>query len=290
MPSGATCQVDGFSTNGGSTVANTTCTISGLTNGSLQTVTVTAVNEAGTSAASNSLSTTPRSAPGAVVGVKLTPLNGGVNVTWNAPVDSGGATITKYTVNAAPTGTTGSVNACVQNSGDARSCLITGLSNGTSYTVTVIATNGVGDGPASAAQNVIPANVPTAPTAVIPTVSNGSISIKWKPSQDNGSPILSYRVDLAPGGYSCEVTDLSFLGCTIADLDNGVPYSISVFASNAVGDSPSASINGTVTPRAIPSPVQSVVVSAAAGKATVSWIPGFNGGTPIQSFLLLLLG
>jgi len=287
MPSGQTCQVDGFSTNGGSTVANTTCTIAGLTNGSLQTITVTAVNEAGTSASSNVISTTPRSAPGAVVGVKLTPLNGGVNVTWNAPVDAGGATITKYTVNAAPTGTTGSVNACVQNSGDARSCLITGLSNGTSYTVTVIATNGVGDGPASAAQNVIPANVPTAPTAVIPSVSNGSISIKWKASQDNGSPVLSYRVDLAPGGYSCEITDLSFLGCTIADLDNGVPYSISVFASNAVGDSPSASVVGTVTPRAIPNPVQSVVVSAAASKATVSWVPGFNGGTPIQSYKVI---
>jgi hypothetical protein len=162
--------------------------------------------------------------------------------------------------------------------------LITGLSNGISYTVTVIATNGVGDGPASVSQNVIPANVPTAPTAVIPTVSNGSISIKWKASQDNGSPIISYRVDLAPGGYSCEITDLSFLGCTIADLDNGVPYSISVYGTNAVGDSESASINGTVTPRAIPNPVQSVVVSASAGQATVSWIPGFNGGTPIQSY------
>ena len=284
MPSGKMCEVDGSSSNGGSTVANTTCTISGLTNGSLQSVTVVAVNEGGTSASSNAISTTPRSAPGAVVGVKLTPLNGGVNVTWNAPIDSGGATITKYTVNAAPAGTTGSVTACVQNSGDSRSCLITGLSNGISYTVTVIATNGVGDGPASVSQNVIPANVPTAPTAVIPTVSNGSISIKWKASQDNGSPIISYRVDLAPGGYSCEITDLSFLGCTIADLDNGVPYSISVYGTNAVGDSESASINGTVTPRAIPNPVQSVVVSASAGQATVSWIPGFNGGTPIQSY------
>jgi hypothetical protein len=284
MPSGQTCQVDGFTIVNGSSVANTTCTISGLTNGSIQSVTVTAANEAGTSAASNAISTTPRSAPGAAVGIRLTPLNGGISVEWNAPVDSGGTPITKYTVNAAPTGTTGSVNACVQNSGDARSCLFTGLSNGTSYTVTVIATNGVGDGPASVAQNVIPANVPTPPTAVIPTVSNGQISIKWRASQDNGSPILSYRVDLAPGGHSCEVTDLSFLGCTIPDLDNGVPYSLSVYATNAVGDSESASVVGTVTPRAIPSPVQSVLVSANSGKATVSWIPGFNGGTPIQSY------
>lgn len=285
MPSGQTCQVDGFTTAGnGSTVANTTCTISGLTNGAIQSVTVTAVNEAGASSASNAISTTPRSAPGAPVGVKLTPLNGGVSISWNAPIDSGGTPIIRYTGSASPTGTAGSVSTCIQNSGDSRSCLITGLSNGTSYTVTVVATNGVGDSSPSASQVVIPANVPTAPTSVVPTVSNGSISVKWKASQDNGSPILSYRVDLAPGDYSCEITDLSFLGCTIADLDNGVPYSVSVFATNAVGDSASASVNGTVTPRAIPSPVQSVAVSASAGKATVSWVPGFNGGTPIQSY------
>jgi len=285
MPSGQTCQVDGFTTAGnGSTVANTTCTISGLTNGAIQSVTVTAVNEAGASSASNAISTTPRSAPGAPVGVKLTPLNGGVSISWNAPIDSGGTPIIRYTGSATPTGTAGSVSTCIQNSGDSRSCLITGLSNGTSYSVSVVATNGVGDSSPSASQVVIPANVPTAPTSVVPTVSNGSISIKWKASQDNGSPILGYRVDLAPGDYSCEITDLSFLGCTIADLDNGVPYSVSVFATNAVGDSASASVNGTVTPRAIPSPVQSVAVSASAGKATISWVPGFNGGTPIQSY------
>ena len=284
MPSAQTCQVNGFTVVNGSSVANTTCTISGLTNGAVQSITVTAVNEAGTSEASNAISKTPRSTPGAPVGIKLTPLNGGVSVSWNSPVDSGGATITQYTVTAAPTGTAGSVNTCVQNSSEARSCLITGLSNGTSYTVTVVATNGVGDGPASTSQNVIPADVPTSPTAVIPTVGNGSISVKWKAAQDSGSPILSYRVDLTPGGYSCEITDLSFLGCTIADLDNGVPYSVSVFATNAVGESESASVAGTVTPRAIPSAVQSVVVSASSGKATVSWIPGFNGGAPIQSY------
>jgi hypothetical protein len=284
MPSAQTCQVNGFTVVNGSSVANTTCTISGLTNGAVQSITVTAVNDAGTSEASNAISKTPRFTPGAPVGIRLTPLNGGVSVSWNAPVDSGGAPITQYTVNASPTGTTGSVNTCVQNSGEARSCLITGLSNGTSYTVTVVATNGVGDGPGSTSQNVIPADVPTAPTAVIPTVGNGSISVKWKAAQDSGSPILSYRVDLTPGGFSCEITDLSFLGCTIADLDNGVPYSVSVYATNAVGESESASVAGTVTPRAIPSAVQSVVVSAASGKATVSWIPGFNGGAPIQSY------
>lgn len=284
MPSAQTCQVNGFTVVNGSSVANTTCTISGLINGAVQSITVTAVNEAGTSEASNAIAKTPRSTPGAPVGIKLTPLNGGVSVSWNSPVDSGGATITQYTVTAAPTGTAGSVNTCVQNSGEARSCLITGLSNGTSYTVTVVATNGVGDGPSSTSQNVIPADVPTAPTAVIPTVGNGSISVKWKAAQDSGSPVLSYRVDLTPGGFSCEITDLSFLGCTIGDLDNGVPYSVSVFATNAVGESESASVAGTVTPRAIPSAVQSVVVSAASGNATVSWIPGFNGGAPIQSY------
>jgi len=283
MPSGATCQADGVVTPGGSS-SNSTCTITGLVNGVAQSVTVVAVNEAGTSASSSAVSRTPRSAPSAPVGVKLSPLNGGIAVSWNAPVDSGGTPITSYRVDATASGVANSVTSCSQQSGDSRNCIISGLSNGTTYSVTVIAVNDVGVGPASASQSTIPADVPTAPTAVIPTVGNGTISIKWRAAQDNGSPILSYRVDLAPGGYSCEVTDLSFLGCTISDLDNGVPYSVSVYATNAAGDSPSASVNGTVTPRAIPNPVQSVVVSAASGQATVAWIPGFNGGTPIQSY------
>ncbi|MBU6143886.1 MAG: fibronectin type III domain-containing protein [Acidobacteria bacterium] len=280
MPSGATCQVDGFTNN----IANTTCTISGLTNGIAQTVTVVAVNDAGSSANSTGVLRTPRSAPGAPVGVSVEILNGALGISWNPPVDSGGVPIIGYTVTAAPDGVTGTVISCAPQSGDSRNCVIGNLSNGTSYTVRVTAQNDVGFGPASEPKTAIPAAVPSKPSKPWPQVGNGQISIRWQAAQDNGSPITSYRVFLEPGGYECEVTDLSFLGCTISSLDNGIAYSISVIATNAAGDSEPAAIPGTATPRAIASPVQSVLVSAATGQATVSWVPGFNGGSPIQSY------
>jgi titin len=278
-PSGLSCTVDGYTNN----VANTTCTITGLTNGLAQTVTVVAINDAGTSNNSSSALGTPRSAPGVPQGVTVTPLDNALSISWLAPADSGGVPITKYIAIVTAVGVTGSA-VSQEVSGDARNSLITNLANGTQYTVTVKARNEVGDGNPSAALTVAPATVPSKPSKPWLSVGNGQISIRWSASQDNGAPVTSYHVSLEPGGYSCDVTDLSFLGCTIADLDNGVPYSVAITATNDAGDSEPAGIDGTATPRAIPSAVQLITVNASNGQATVSWVEGFNGGSPIQSF------
>ena len=281
-PSGKTCQVDG-STNG---KANSTCTISGLVNGVQQTVTVTATNEAGISEKSKGIVRTPRFTPGAATGVVATPLNGSLNISWNAPADSGGIPITNYTVVATPKTGGGSSLTCAEQSGSSRNCVISNLTNGAEYTVQVTAINEVGAGPASVAVSAIPATVPSAPSKIWPTVGNGQISVRWTAAEGNGSAVTAYKVVMQPGNYGCEVTDLTFLGCTIEDLDNGVPYSVAVYAINEIGESAKGQIVGTVTPRAVPSPVSSISVSAATGQATVSWVPGFNGGIAISTYLV----
>ncbi|MDQ6739827.1 MAG: fibronectin type III domain-containing protein, partial [Actinomycetota bacterium] len=80
------------------TGAVSTTTISGLTNGTLYTFQVTAANAVGTGAAAISPQVKPTGPPGPPTNVVA---SAGVNqatVTWGAPVNNGGSTVTGYTI------------------------------------------------------------------------------------------------------------------------------------------------------------------------------------------------
>ena len=89
-----------------------------------------------------------QSAPQAPGGVGASPGNNAATVTWTAP-PSGGSPITSYSITpysggAAQPGTV------VSGTPPATSATVSGLTNGTTYTFTVTATNSVGTSPASA--------------------------------------------------------------------------------------------------------------------------------------------
>jgi hypothetical protein len=155
--------------NGSTTMA----TVTGLTNGTAYTFTVTATNAAGTgpaSAASNSVTpTSPATVPGAPTGVMAWPGNAQANVSWTPPTSNGGSPITGYTVTASPGGQTGSVGS------NATNAIVSGLTNGTPYTFMVAATNSAGTGPASAPSNSVTPSVggTVAADSFNRTVSNG---------------------------------------------------------------------------------------------------------------------
>src|ERR1019366_7997496 len=74
-------------------------TVTGLTNGTAYTFTVTATNAAGSSLASSaSAAVTPLTVPGAPTAVTATPGNAQAVVSWVAPSSSGGSAITGYNV------------------------------------------------------------------------------------------------------------------------------------------------------------------------------------------------
>jgi hypothetical protein len=93
-------------------------------------------------------------APGAPTDVSALPGWESATVSWT-PGDDGGSPVTTYTVTAIPVGpSTASAQTC-PIAPPATSCTMTGLSNDTTYTFTVTATNKNGTSPVSAPSNAV---------------------------------------------------------------------------------------------------------------------------------------
>ncbi len=157
----------------------TSCVVSDLTNGTGHTFTVVASNVAGAGAASSaSGSVTPRTVPGAPTGVAGVPANGQVTVSWAAPVSDGGSAVTGYVVTGTPAGSC-STEAVGPNPA-ATSCVVSGLTNGTGHTFTVVASNVAGSGVGSEPSgSVTPRTVPGVPTGVTGVAGDGQVTVSW---------------------------------------------------------------------------------------------------------------
>ncbi|MBW3665324.1 MAG: cell wall-binding repeat-containing protein [Actinobacteria bacterium] len=204
-------------------------------------------------------------------------------VSWSAPADTGGAPITSYTVAASPGGATATVD------GATTEAVITGLTNGTAYTFTVVASNSQGDSaPSPPSTAVTPLGVPDPPTDVTAEAGDEQATVSWSaPADTGGAPILTYRVTASPGGKTRIVSGAT-TSTLLTGLANGTAYTFTVVATNSVGDSAASAASPAVTPLGVPDPPTDVDATAGIEEATVSWdSPADDGGAPITSYRII---
>jgi hypothetical protein len=269
-----------------------TCNVTGLTNGTPYTFTVTATNQAGLtsppSASSNSVTPNPvPTAPGSPTQIIATAGDSSATINWIAPLNNGGSPITGYTAISSPQGLTCTTTGAI-------TCNITGLTNGTSYTFSVTATNQAGfTSPASSPSNEVTPNpiltVPSAPFIGIATAGYKTATVNWSaPSSDGGSRILGYTATSNPGGATCAALGANATSCNIAGLTNGTAYTFTVTATNNLGIGPTSAPSNSVTPNPIPTipgPPTQIIATAGNASAVINWVtPLNNGGSPIINY------
>ena len=135
-------------------------------------------------------------------------------------------------------------------------CQLTGLTNGTSYTVTVTATNSAGTTYKSVASAASPAAFPSttfgAPTIGTPTYAgNQSVTVKWTaPSALAGTqpPLTGYVVTpyIGTTAQTAQTFNSTALTETVTGLSAGSTYSFTVQAINANGAGTASAKSNTV--------------------------------------------
>jgi len=208
---------------------------------------VAAINDVGSGPRSNELSATlvlPPSAP-TLLGA---PADQAVALSWTPPADDGGGQLTGYSVYRRVGSDPETSLATIPP--DTTVYVDLAVTNGTSYTYRVTATNPAGEGAFSNAVTVVPTGAATAPgapqnlTAAKAKGNVVAIELVWDaPSSDGGSPVSTYFVYRRGPGQ----TAFTFLANTAngdittftdASVERRTTYTYHVTAWNAYGPSP----------------------------------------------------
>jgi hypothetical protein len=208
--------------------------------------------------------------------------NGGMNVSWQAPAQNGGAPVSSYRVTVYIGGVV-SDTAFVNGSPPATTTQYYGSSFGSNYTFTVAAYNPAGWSAESAPSNSVALiTSPYPPNSLRTLAGNGEATVIWTPTQAVGRPITGWTVSAFRQGFPGTGPTITLPGnassATINGLTNGVAYSVDVSATNAFGNSGST-VAGPVTPIAVPLGSAKVVLPAIANGA----YGGYTTVTQIQN-------
>lgn len=232
-----------------------------------------------------------------------------IYLTWDAPRDDGGSPITNYIIAIALSDNLKDLSHF--SAGLDSSYLISDLTNGVSYSVSVAAENKDGTGEFSVPQDVVPIEnskfvLPNAPETLSLMAGDSSISVTWDTPVDNGEPLTFYKIYYSESDKnSFTVIEIPFVekmdnSYTINSLTNDTEYTVYMTAVNANGEGDPTDLY-TATPTSSGGGGGSVLefsdsptVTTTSNSATITWnttkvssslvyygpIDNFSGNTP----------
>jgi len=253
-------------------------TISGLSGANSPKYQLMAVTSAGDGIVSATSSSIPLATPpGAPTLNSATGGNGSIVLSVTAPTSSGTSAISSYEYS------TDGGSTWTDTSSTATTISISGLTNGTSYTVAVRAKSAAGAGPSSTTLTATPITAPGAPTSVTATAGNAQATVSWTiPTSTGGSAITGYTVTSNPGSLTCTTASTS---CAVTGLTNGTAYTFTVTATNAAGTGSASTASSSVTPVTVPGAPSSLLVVPGSGQASLSFTGSTSdGGSAITGY------
>lgn len=218
-------------------------TFTNLTNGVSYTFIVKAIWPTQVVQSAASVAVIPAGSPSAPV-INVVAGNARIDVSWTAP-SANGSPIQNYTVSVGQ----GVADATVTGTSHS----VTGVVNGTQYSVVVTANNAVGS-TASSPQSVTPSAGIQPPTSVQATAGTGQVSLTWvAPLNTGGSPLDDYLIDVSPALAQPVTAAGTATTKVVTGLTAGTQYTFKIKSRNQLGDSSDwSSPSVTATPTAVP--------------------------------------
>ena len=243
-------------------------TISGLTAGTIYYFKLVAVNATGSVDSAESTAT-----PLASFAITSTDITSSTQITlaWASSAGASSYTV-KYGTASGVYGTTFSTSATTPTT-------VTGLTAGTTYYFMVTAVNANGSINANAETSLAPASVPTVPSTLVATGSNGSVGLTWTASTGTGPITYTvYRSTTTGSGYASIATALATNSYTDNTVTNGTIYYYVVKAINS-GGSTANSNEANALPMLPPTAPSSLVPTIGVANVKLDWTVASGLGT-----------
>ena len=204
-----------------------------------------------------------------------------IALSWTAPANEGGASITDYVIAYAEDSATPDWQIVEEGESTATTATVTGLTNGTAYIFRVAAVNSFGtSAPSAASDPVYASGVPGAPSITSVISRDAALTVAFDAAS---SPIAIERYEYQLDGGPWVATAEAESPLLISGLSNGSTYDVRVRGVNAIG---AGAASTPVSGMAISTPGAPTIdaVSPTIGGASIEFTPGFGGGGTITGY------